>query len=229
MFGRRKDSPPAHASAVDPLTKARQMSDVVFDTFIKPMKLQRGLPSPVIAAMLGTLAGHAAQNAALHGLATNSPDYSEFTLVTVDGANGDRYYFGDAINRPVLEWTYSIWALVGGIVQKMAVPSPDVMEVVDHVASSVGTDAFGVLRDLPEGAPTVRSLLSLWPAGEALAKDVPHPDYVSVTFGLAYQRLAQTDNLVDPSVDQTAMARIMIESTLAASKLIASPADLGQL
>ena len=229
MFGRRKANNTKDEPAIDPMTRARQMSDVVFDTFVKPMKLQRGLPSPVIAAMLGTLAGHAAQQAALHGLATQSPDYKDFTLVTVDGSNGDRYYFGDAINRPVLEWTYSVWALVGGVLKKMDVPFPDITEVVGHVASTVGSESFGVLRDLPQGAPTVRSLLSLWSAGEALSRDVPHPDYVPVTFALAYQRLAQTDNQVDPSVDQVAMARIMMESTLAASKLIATPADLGQL
>ena len=89
-------------------------------------------------------------------------------------------------------------------------------------------DAFGIPRDLPDGAPTPRAMLSLWGLGEALAKDVRRPDYVPVVFTLAYQRLVQTDNAVDPTVDIAAMARIMMESALAMSKLQATPADLGQ-
>ena len=67
----------------------------------------------------------------------------------------------------------------------------------------------------------------MWGLGDALAKDVT-PDYVPVAIALAYQRLAQTDHAVDPSVDLAAMARIMMESALAMSKLQATPADLGQ-
>ena len=67
----------------------------------------------------------------------------------------------------------------------------------------------------------------MWGLGDALAKDVT-PDYVPVAIALSYQRLAQTDHAVDPSVDLAAMARIMMESALAMSKLQATPADLGQ-
>jgi len=235
MFGRgKKDAggtippraAPAGPSTNDPLEAARRMSDVVFDTFVKPMKLQRGVASPVIAATIGALAGHACQVATVTGIANENPDYRGLSIMTVGGKNGDHYLMGDAINRPVLEWQYSVWALVAGVNQKMGVPIPDLHELASYVASTLGGDKFGIPRDLPAGAPTPRTMLSLCAVGDALVKDVQHPDYVPVTLALAYQRLAQTDNAVDPTADVSAMARIMIESALAMSKLIATPADL---
>lgn len=59
----------------------------------------------------GALAGHACQVATTSGIASNDPDYVGLSIVRVDGKNGDRYLMGDAINRPVLEWQYSVWAL----------------------------------------------------------------------------------------------------------------------
>lgn len=202
------------------------MSTVVFDGLVKPLKLERGLPSPVIAMALGSLAGHACQVATLKGIAADSPDYRGLSIMTVEGG-GDRFLFGDAINRPVLEWQYSVWALVAGISQKIGAPMPDLHEMAGYVTSTAGSEAFGLPRDIPKGGPTARSLLSLWSLGEALCKDVPHPDYVPVTFALAYQRLVQTDNAADPTVDQLAMARVMMESAIAMSKLEATPAELG--
>jgi len=204
------------------------MSDVVFDGLVKPLKLERGVPSPVIAAVLGALAGHACQVATLSGLASNHPDYAGLSIMTAGGKNGDSYWVGDAINRPVLESKYSVYALVGGVNEKMGFPVPDLHELAGYVASTLGTESFGVPRDLPSGAPTPRSLLSLWSLGEALTKDVGNPDFVPVALTLAYQRLAQTDNAVDPTVDVAAMSRIMLESAIAMSKLQVAPTELGQ-
>lgn len=231
MFGRRKKEP---ASTPEPprsesMANAGRVADVVFDGLVKPLKLERGMPSLVIAATLGALAGHACQLATLSGLANGSPDYAGLSIMEVGGKNGDSYLMGDAINRPVLEWQYSVWSLVAGINDKMGAPRPDRDELAGRVASTLGGDAFGVPRDLPAGAPTPRQMLGMWTFSEALVREVGHPDYVPVAFALAYQRLAQTDNEVDPSVDQAAMARIMVESAIAMSKLRATPAELGQV
>lgn len=221
MLGR--DSQPAP----DDLAAARAMSDSVFDGFVKPMKLDRGVPSLVIASTLGALAGHASQIAALKGVAANDTNYAGLSLVSVETATGEQLLFGDAVNRPVLESPYSVWALVAGICQKMGIPVPDVAELAGHVAATLPSGSPWLPRDLPAGSQTPRSALRMWMVGEAVSKDVPHPDHVPVVFALAYQRLAQTDNAVDPSVDQAAMARVMMESTIAMSKVKASPEELG--
>lgn len=237
VFGRRRNKdnpdprlPQADETPVlsDPLQFARLMSNKVFDGLVKPLKMQRGVPTPVIVATLGALAGHACQVATLRGIATNNPDYRDLSIVTVDGKDGDRYLMGDAINRPVMDWQYSVWALVAGITESLGAPRPDLHELAGYVASTVGTATFGVPRGLPSGGTAPRSALALWGLGEALANDIPHPDYVPVCFALAYQRLVQTDNAVDPAVDVAALARIMMESTIAMSKLDATPAELGK-
>jgi hypothetical protein len=202
------------------------MSDLVFDELVKPLKLGQGFSSPAIAAVLGALAGHASQVAAFNGVATGDPAYAGLSIATVNGRNGDVYLFGDAVNRPVLEWEYSVWSLVAGVCEKMGIPIPDRNELAGYVASTVGTDNFGIPRDLPTGSPTPRDALALWATWNTRTANALESDYVPVAFAMAFQRLAQTDNAVDPTVDQAAMGRIMMESTLAMSKLQAPPGDL---
>jgi hypothetical protein len=153
------DEPPV---APDALQSARLLSDAVFDGLVTPLKMQRGVPTPDVVAMLGALAGHACQVATLRGIAAKSPDYRDLSIVTVQGANGDRYLMGDAINRPVLEWQYSVWALVAGITEHLGVPRPDLPELASYGASTVGGATFGVPRDLPTGSTTPMQHRRLW-------------------------------------------------------------------
>jgi hypothetical protein len=103
VFGRRRNKdepdpelPQADETRVsaDPLQSARLMSNTVFDGLVKPLKMQRGVPTPVIVATLGALAGHACQVATLRGIATDNPDYRDLSIITVQGKNGDRYLAG---------------------------------------------------------------------------------------------------------------------------------------
>lgn len=216
---RTVDDQSRHAALpADQMALASRASDEVFDALVKPMKLQRGVPSAVIAHTLGALAGHACQRAALMGIGAGDPAYVRLSVLEITGANGDRYFAGDAINRPVMESPHSVWALVAGVTQKMGHPVPDLDRLVTRVASDMGTASFDRAIDLTADAPPARTLTSLFGIVTALGAKM-HLDAVPVAIALAYQRLAQTDNDVDPSVDVVALARIMMESTIAMSKL----------
>lgn len=211
----------------DPVVAARLLSDQIFDNLVRPFKVERRIPSLQIASILGALAGHACQLAALKGLDSRDPNYAGRSLMLVGTTSGEELLFGDAINRPLLETPHSVWALVGGILHHMGFALPDPQELVDHVARTLPNGEPWLPRDLPPGSPTPRTALQLWGFGELIANSFPYPDYVPVVFALAYQRLAQTDNAVDPTVDQLAMARVMMESAIAMSKVQATPRELG--
>lgn len=234
MFGRGKRTHTETASSGAPslqneserLAVAGSLSDSIFDNLVIPLKLERGFSSFVIAAVLGSLAGHACQVATIRGLKAGDPAFSGLSVATVEGANGDAYLYGDAINRPVLERDYSVWALVAGICREVSCTVPDIHELVGYVATTLGTKLFGMPRDLPSGPISPREALSLWEPWAADAENATTSDLVPIAFAMAYQRLAQTDNAVDPSVDQATLARIMMESTVAMSRLLLTPLDL---
>lgn len=228
MFGFKKRSNGAVASAQDrvgfqpedPMVVAKRLSNTVFDLVVVPAKMQQGIPSPVIAQILGTLAGVASQFVALKALQDKDPAYAGLVtpLLTLGGKDGETYLYGDAINRPVLESPYSVWALVGGITQRMGKPVPDVEAIAALVAGRIGGPDFDRSPDLPPEAPRARDALPLTGLIGRFRHELPS-DHLPAVFALAYQRMVQTDNDVDPSVDVVQCARVMMHSTIAMSKL----------
>lgn len=199
---------------------AKLLSDSVFDLVVIPAKMRRGIPSPVIAQMLGTLAGVSSQFVALKALQDKDPAYTALAtpLFTLGGKDGETYLFGDAINRPVLESPYSVWALVGGITQHMGKPVPDVEAIAASIAGRIGEPDFDRSPDLPPDAPRARDALPLAGLIGRFRHELPS-DHLPAVFALAYQRMVQTDNDADPSVDVVQCARVMMHSTIAMSKL----------
>ncbi|MGT2425074.1 hypothetical protein [Amnibacterium kyonggiense] len=230
-FTRRRVVPSASSGpevrGEDPMVVAKRLSDVVFDLVVVPAKVQQGVPSPIIAQILGTLAGVSSQFVALSALRDGDPACtgSATPLLTLIGQDGETYLFGDAINRPVLESPHSVWELVGGVTQRMGEPVPDVRAIAAVVMERVGGPDFDRCPDLPPDAPRARDALVLSGLIGRLRHELP-TDHLPAVFALAYQRMVQTDHDVDPSVDVVQCARVMMHSAIAMSKL---RHDLGAL
>lgn len=207
-------------AADDPLRRARQLSDEVFDAVVKPLKLQGRLESAYIASILGVLAGYSCQRAALAGLAAGDPAYCDLPTPILDMGlkDGTHLLYGDAINRPLLESQYSVWALVGGILQHIGKPVFDVRALVARKTGEAGTPAFERCAGLPLDGPPIPFALGWRNVALDLESRLPR-DFVPMVFAFAFQRLAQTDAAADPSVDVELCARTMMESAIVASKL----------
>lgn len=212
----RGDGPPGD----DPLRRATVLADTVFDSVVKPLKLQGRLTSPYISSVLGVLAGFSCQRAALAGIAAGDPAYRDLPnpILDVRLKDGTRLLFGDAINRPLLESQHSVWALVGGVLQHLGRPVFDVRELVARKTQEAGTPAFERCADLPPDGPPIPFALGWRKVALDLEPQLPL-DLVPVVFALAFQRLAQTDAAADRSVDVELCARTMMESAIVASKL----------
>lgn len=204
----------------DPLQRARLISNEVFDSVVKPLKLQGGLPSPYITSILGVLAGVSCQRAALAGLAAGDPKYRDLPnpILDVGLKDGTRLLFGDAINLPLLESQYSVWSLVAGILEHMGRPIFDIRQMAERKVGEAGTPAFERCVDLPQDGPPIPFALGWRQVATNLESRLPL-DYIPMVFAFAFQRLAQTDSAADPTVDVEACARTMMESAIVASKL----------
>jgi len=167
---------------------------------------------------LGALAGKACQVAALTGVANKDPVYKRLSVADVTAADGTEYYFGDALNRPLAESTYSVWSLVAGAANSLGATVPDVTELFNHAAQSVGTPEFGVPRfatgtyaELPV------TYLARW--DELLPnirKHAPDAQQWPVVFGIAIQQLF---TIVGGDFNLTDQTRIFMDSAIAMSKL----------
>jgi hypothetical protein len=212
--------------AADPLLGPKIAGKGLLERLLVILKDERGVHVESLATALGALAGHACQVAAFEGLNSGNQEYSGLSLSTVEGANGDEYFFGDAINRPLAESTYSVWGLVAGAAHQHGAELPDLSELFAHSASTVGGENFGLPRFAPgtQAAGTPRQYLALWDQLLPLVQEsAPRPQHWPIAYGIAVQNLF---GMAAGHFDLGVLTRVVMDSAIAMSKLKATQ-DLG--
>jgi hypothetical protein len=164
--------------------------------------------SAVVA--LGALAGHACQVLVFGG--------APVAHAIVEGANGQSYYFGDAINAPLAESENSVWNILSAMTLTLGGTLPDLAESFSHVAATVGGDDFGVPRYAPgTSSESPESFLELWDRLLPLVtKTAPAPADWPAVYAVALGDLLIQVNgqfALEPLV------RIAMDSAIAMSKL----------
>lgn len=149
--------------AQDPLIGAKVGAKEALHRIIHAMQGERGVHIDSLLCALGALAGYACQaSARARAQAEGNTDADIFTLVR--GVDGKQYFYGDAINWPLVEAPLSVWSLAAGVVQQLGGSTfADPLEIFRYVAGSVGGEGFGIPR---------------WPAGHGSAQ--PPRDYVAI-------------------------------------------------
>jgi hypothetical protein len=213
----------APALAADPLIKAKIGGKEIFDRVVNGVKDERGVHMETLLAYLGGLAGYACQFCVRERrikYGAKSVD-SGFTIVT--GADGRKYYFGAALNEPLVEGRYSVWSLTAGAVAQLGKPLPDLRDIVKHSAATVGGARFGIPR-MPEGhglgGPPLDYLKAVWPKILPIAQRFcDDPVQLPIVFGIAVQNaIIMAKDVLDP----TLAGAIAMECAVSMSKV-----DLG--
>lgn len=203
----------------DPYIAAKMAANTVLDKILAVLNDGRGVHVESVFAALGSLAGYACQKSALMRIGNRT--LPENALITVSDKQGNDYYYGDAINRALLEDRLSVWSLIGGAVQQYNSDLPDIKGIVHHVTQSIGTAAFGVPR-LPEDHPirhTPKEYLALWQPLQEQVLDillVPAEEW-PLAYGLAIQKfMEQAKNVLNCGI----AAQIVMECAVPMSKVV---------
>jgi hypothetical protein len=166
------------------------------------------------AVALGALAGHACQV-----LVFGHPaDPAGVPTAIVEGANGQTYYYGDAINAPLAESENSVWEIVSSAALALGGTVPDGYELFRHAAETVGGDDFGVPRYAPGtwSEPPV-SFLPLWgPLLPIVTRTAPDPADWPVVYAVAIGDLFMQ---LKGGFPLEPLVRIAMDSAIAMSKL----------
>ena len=221
-FSRKNDRPQAGTptgATSDPLPGAQLGGRIILERLLGTMKDERGVHVESLATALGALAGRACQVAALQGLSAGAAEYQGRSLMTVGGANGDEYFVGDAINRPLAESKYSVWGLVAGAANQHGGQVPDLNELFQHSASTLGGAEFGLPRYAPgtNASETPRSYLALWDSLQtSVRQSAPSPEQWPVAYGFAIQNLFA---MAKGHFGLVVLTRVVMDSAIATSKL----------
>src|SRR5882672_1584571 len=130
---------------------------------LSALKTERGIHAETILVASGALAGYAAIHAVFEaylkrGRAQIGDQQAASTgkaIVEVKTQDGQTFYFGDLINSFLAashgpaSRQFFVWGYLAGVAINAGVPPaelPDINEMFQHTASTVGTPAFGIPR-----------------------------------------------------------------------------------
>jgi len=210
-------------SGEDPLIGAKIGGKELAQRMMAAMKTERGVHIESILGALGSLAGYSCQ-ASVRAQARAQGHDETAHFVRVEGADGKVYFFGDALNRPLVEDQYSVWGIAAGGAQAAGcadIPEPD--DVFAHVAGTVGSPEFGLPR-LPPEHPIHDTPLNyvgaFWPKlFPMISRFCPDPEHWPLLLGLAIQDImSQGKGVLDPCL----ALKIVMECAVPMSKV-----DLG--
>lgn len=207
--------------AEQPHARAQLAGKLLFEGVCKLVADERGARMEDILAILASGGGFSCLAAAFNDL-SNAKAPAGADLVTVQGADGHRYFFGDLPNRYLIENELSLLGLTLGMAQACGgeVSLEMALEVIRRVAGTVGAEEFGKpqlpaehrLRDLP-----FNYVRDFWPwiAKGLNLYEVP-PVQRPAAIGFALQRAIEAGKDV---IDPTLAARIVIECAVPMAKI----------
>jgi len=189
----------------DPLIGAKIGSKEVFNRLIELMKKidTKGIHAETLLGILGTLGGYSCQASIREEFVTEKGISERKVFLIVECADGSQYYFGDMVNKPLVESQYSVWSLAAGVVQHLGAKNfIDIKEVFMYVTQTVGSNQFGIPR-LPEGhnlGDVPKNFLKhLWPVYLPVAKQFCPASEWPILFGMAVQEgITFCKDIIDP-------------------------------
>jgi hypothetical protein len=220
---------PAHESlfealrarrGTEPLAGARLGAEEIRQRLLHALSDGRGVHGESLLAVVGGLAGQAAQ-ASLRAcaLAEGRPEMADFQVVGT--RDGGTFLIGEPLTRVLAGGEFSLWSLAAaGAVQQGCRALPDPAELFGHAIASLGSEAFGVARVPAQHRPSaaaMEALAALWPAVlPTVCRFCADPAEWPVLFALlAQQTITLAKDVIDPCI---ALVLVM-ETAIAQAKV----------
>jgi len=209
------------------------------------LKVERGIHAETLLVAIGGLAGYSAIHAVFEayikpGRAQIGDSQAASTgkaIVEVKTQDGQTYYFGDLTNSFLVAAAgpasrpFFVWGYLAGIAMNAGVPAaelPDINEMFQRAASTVGSPEFGIPR-APENLkpmmtprqavellwPPVRALLARTDGPGAGGRGVDVEHWPIVCAIVAQQLIGRTKGVLDMKV----AVRLVMESAIFMSKV----------
>lgn len=195
---------------------AGEINKRMFDIF----KNDTGVNIDITLRVLAALAGFSCQVAVRETFINTDKVSEKEAFMTVTGKDGNTYYMGGLLNKPLAEDEYSIWSLVAGAVKEAGGEIPDLEKIAKHGAKTVGTEDFGKARVDEKhltGDSSQNFVKAFWPKFLPMVDlFCDNPMQRPILYAIAIHKLIlQAKNSIDP---QTA-AILCMDTAVAMSKI----------
>ena len=180
----------------DPLIGAKMCAKEINSKLIDAMSKidSKGVHIDTAIVAMASVGGFACQMAIREGIIKAGKASEQQAFVTVQGKDGATYYVGPTLNAALLESKTSLYSYAGGGVERAGGKKlPDIGEIAGYVASTIGSEKFGIPR-YPEGHTAAEKPLTwvktLWSLQlPNLQFYCASPIEWPITYGIALQEL----------------------------------------
>jgi hypothetical protein len=203
---------------------AQKVSDELVQMLFAELKDQSGVHAETALATLGALAGFSVQMALRETLVKRGNMPEDKVFVIAKTKTGDSFYLGDLPNEGLFggkPGVHSVYALVGGGVQKAGAKElPDIKDIAGYVASTLGSDKFGIPRvpvdHIPHFQP-IELLDKFWnPVRNFMVLNVQAPLHWPLVLALAAQKVIVMGK---DSVNPAMAGKLVMETATAMAKI----------
>jgi hypothetical protein len=213
FFGKKEAKPVAQNGTIDPAQAAmkhaleekrktdpligaklcaKELNQKIIDSMSKIDS--RGVHVDTLLVAMASVGGFACQMAIREGIIKTGQATEQQVFVSVKGKDGATYYMGDTLNDALLSGKFSFYSYAGGGVERAGGKKlPDINEIAGYVASTIGTENFGMPR-YPEGHNAAETpsvwVKTLWPLHLPILQFYcASPIEWPVTYGIALQEI----------------------------------------
>lgn len=215
------EAKPTDAGDSNPAIRLQLGSKKVTKHLLSVMQHDGGTHTKSIICALGALAGYSCQvSARAQAAAQGLVETANFDFV--DGADGNRYFSGEPINRLLVTAECSVFELVKMSVRILTGREPDIDtdEIFTHTFKTLGFESFGKPRIPAEYAPhdnPVNYARNFWPILSPIIREFcPNPDHWPLMLGLSVHEIF---SMVREGVDPHAAAQLVMESAIPTSMI----------
>lgn len=207
----------------DPLIEARLGARAIISRLLHGLATPKGVHAESLLAVVGGLAGYAAQVSLRARAELDGSDLSS-SFHTIRTSDGRLFVVGEALSCSLTADPYSIWRLAAAeAVHAGCRELPDPGELFSHGIDSLGTEQFGRPMVPARHQPSEAALICLpyvWPLLFPLAREsCSHArDWPRVFAMAAQQAMAMSRSILEPAL----ALRIIMDTAIAQSKLIIS-------
>lgn len=220
LFGRAPSSPVNEVQAIDTaLHRGMGGARLLYPWLLEEAETERGVHVESLLVIVGALSGRACHLAARDAV-RRAPLPHWGPWAEASGADGRTFHLGDPINHFLMEGVLSLWEIAASAAAQAGDGLlPEVSSIAGHVAATIGSDAFGVVR-FPEDTGADEGpldYLRLWPRAQALLEvEGLETELWPVAFALTAARVLEVVKEVVPPA--TAL-HIFMESAIVTAKI----------
>lgn len=130
----------------DPMIGLKIGAKEVNNRVLSALKNENGVNVDIALRILSALAGFSCQMSIRETIINTGKAPEKDVLMKIETKDGQTYFMGGLLNKPLCEDKYSVWGIIAGGVQDAGGKIPDLHEAAEYGVKTIGTEDFGKPR-----------------------------------------------------------------------------------